>query len=80
MPQRSVLLPILLVIFVNDIVECGINVDAFKFFADDTKAGNKVPIATLQECIDRMSEGGNGWQMQFNANKCKAIHKRHGNP
>ena len=76
-PQGSVLGPILLVIFINDI-ENGICGNILKF-ADDTKlfckVGSDINCAKLR--ADLRSED---WQMLFNLDKCKIIHFEYNNP
>ena len=55
-----------------------------KKFADDTKYGKVIKDDTsaeeLQKDINNLVEWANTWQMKFNADKCKILHFRRGNP
>ncbi len=75
-PQGSVLLPVLFVLFINDlpsVVQSIMNI-----FADDTKVYNCVKddkgVEELQSDIDNLAEWGNKWQLPFNIGKCKSLH------
>ena len=52
-------------------------------FLDDTKlcywAGNHDDITGLQECINKLVEWANQWQMNFNVDKCSVMHVGHDN-
>ena len=75
-PQGSVLVPILFIIYINDIGE-GITCKISKF-ADDTKIANKVTLETqrqltqsdLNTLVDRFKK----WQMNFNLGKWHVLH------
>ena len=53
-------------------------------FADDTKVicpiENEENLATLQADIDKLINWSNKWQMQFDIEKCKAMHFDYNNP
>ncbi len=71
-PQGSVLGPVLLVIYINDI-DLGLNSFMAKF-ADDTKIGNSVisdcDRQSLQEDLRKVFEWSDRWEIPFNVNKC----------
>ena len=75
-PQGSVLGPVLFLVYINDIDE-GVTGIISKF-ADDTKIANTVAsndqVKEMQNNLDRLSEWGQTWQMNFNADKCKVLH------
>ena len=76
-PQGSVIGPLLLVLYLNDIPEslqCMV-----KMFADDikefTKIKNTEDCDKLQEDINWFSDEWNrDWMLKFNINKCKRMH------
>ena len=80
-PQRSVLGPILFLIYINDLDD-SITSNVLKF-ADDTKLFRKVNTdgdkQHLQNDLDRLVKWSEKWQMLFNFGKCKCLHKGHGN-
>ena len=80
-PQGSVLGPMLLLIYINDL-EDDISSKVLKF-ADDTKEFSKVTNDTdkqsLQDDLDKLVKLSEKWQMLFNFGKCKCIHIGHGN-
>ena len=80
-PQGSVLGPILFLIYINDL-EGDISSKVLKF-ADDTKVFRKVTNDTdkqsLQDDLDKLVKCSDKWQILFNFEKCKCIHKGHGN-
>ena len=80
-PQRSVLGPILFLVYINDL-EDDISSKVLKF-ADDTKVFRKVTNDTdkqsLQDDLDKLIKWSEKWQMLFNFGKCKCIHIGHGN-
>jgi len=75
-PQVSVLGPILFLIYINDL-DTGVMNWLLKF-VDDTKIFSKVNTASdglkLQKDLQKLVEWSVAWQMQFNVNKCKAMH------
>jgi len=74
-PQRSVLGPLLFLIFINDL-----KLDILSLilkFAEDTKVfgrvSNSVQRQLLQDDLDKLCVWADSWQMEFNVAKCKAI-------
>ena len=84
-PQGSVLGPTLFLIFINDIdwVVDGMAAKLSKF-ADDTKlircVRSENDREALQKDINALLKWSEVWQMEFNAEKCKAMHFGRGNP
>ena len=80
-PQGSVLGPLLLLIYINNLDD-NITSNALKF-ADDTKLFRKVNTdgdkKHLQNDLDRLVKRSEKWQMLFNIWKCKCLHTGHGN-
>ena len=75
-PQRSVLGPILFIIFINDMPDKITSM--VHLFADDTKITlrltNQNQTNALQNDIDRLYEWSNRWNLRFNVAKCKTMH------
>ena len=75
-PQGSVLGPVLFLIFINDFGK-DINGTVLKF-ADDSKlfgkANSVADCKRIQDDLDKLKQWSDIWQMQFNVDKCKAIH------
>ena len=75
-PQRSVLGPILFLVYINDLEE-GVTGKILKF-ADDTKLFRKVKEIgdkqNLQDEIDKLVKWSDKWQMLLNFGKCKCLH------
>ena len=75
-PQDSVLGPILLVIFINDMP--GIVEGFYQLFADDAKVFRSVCSSEdnrkLQCDLDKLSDWAEKWQLYFNTDKCKSLH------
>ena len=71
-PQGSVLGPIVLLVYINDLEE-GVTGKILKF-ADDTKLFRKVKEIGdkhhLQDYIDKLVKLSEKWQMLFNFGKC----------
>ena len=81
MPQGSVLGPLLIVIFINDIDD-GI-LSKISKFADDTNLCRAVSddqeADILREDLRRMFRWSQDWQMLFNLEKCSVMHMGKGN-
>ena len=77
-PQVSVLIPILFLIYINDL---NINiVSKMSKFVDDTKLCYRSDdIMELQEDTNKLVEWANKCQMSFNADKCSVMHIGHNN-
>ena len=75
-PQRSVLGPILFLIYINDL-ENEIWSNILKF-ADDTKMFRRVESQEdrhqLQSDLNKLVKWAEKWQMLFNKDKCKCLH------
>ena len=80
-PQGSVLGPILLLVYINDLEE-GVTGKILKF-ADDTKLFRKVKEIgdkqNVQDDIDKLVKWSEKWQTLFNFGKCKCLHTGPGN-
>ena len=80
-PQGSVLRPILLLVYIDDLEE-GVTGNILKF-ADDTKLFRTTKeigdIQKLQADIDKLIRWSEKWQMLFNFGKCKCLHTGSGN-
>ena len=76
-PQGSVLGPTLFVIFINDLPQAVES--TVRIFADDTKiyrvVNNDEDRKILQKDLDKLYEWSQTWQINFNASKCKVMHK-----
>ena len=74
-PQGSVLGPILLLAYINDLPQD--IVSQVRRFADDTAIyltlDNKNDSDTLQKDIDRLQAGEARWDIEFNPSKCQVI-------
>ena len=75
-PQRSILGPLLFLVYVNDLPR-SISSQVF-LFADDTKLIRSICTladhAQLQTDLDNLTKWCDAWQLNFNATKCKVIH------
>jgi hypothetical protein len=75
-PQGSVLGPVLLDAFINDLPE--VMSSMCSMYADDTKVYNTVKDASnkmqLQNDLDSLVDWADAWQLRFNADKCKVLH------
>jgi len=84
-PQRSVLGPVLFVLFVNDIIyciyivysHCADSSVTIKMFADDTKLYTVIvhdsSVANLQSSLDRIHRWYNHWQLKLSPTKCTVM-------
>ncbi len=72
-PQGSILGPVLLIIFINDLPD--VVKSLCEIFADDTKIyeSNKMH-QTLQEDLHKLLEWSDRWQLFFNSSKCSCLH------
>ena len=74
--QGSVIVPLLFLIYINDIDE-GLKNQIVKF-ADDTKLYQAISSPEdqrqLQGDINKIQSWSEKWQMQFNVTKCKRLH------
>ena len=81
-PPRSVLRPVLFIIYVNDLPD--IIHSSIQMFPDDTKVFNKITCPSdckeLQRDIDSLVEWSVAWQLKFNTAKCKIMHIGGSNP
>ena len=80
-PQGSVLLPIILLVYIDDLEEVITGnilkfVDETKLFRKTKEIGDK---QKLQEDIDKLVRWSEKWHMLFNCGKCKCIHTGPGN-
>lgn len=75
-PQGSVFVPLLFVIFINDLPET-VNSDAY-LFADDTKIFKIIKSSDdstiLQEDLTKLEEWSDTWLLRFHPDKCKHMH------
>ena len=76
-PQRSILDPLLFIIYINDLIEfCGNNSNIF-LFADDAKLYNYIKGCgdelKLQREIDKLVEWADEWLVKINSSKCRAM-------
>ena len=76
-PQGSVLGPLLLVLFINDLPELMMT-SRIKLYADDSKilavVKNDEDAAALQADIDRLTDWSDTWLLRLNIEKCKVMH------
>ncbi len=81
-PQVSLLGPVLLIIYVNDI-DAGLN-NFISNFTDDTKIGKSMITErkkmNLQKDLRKISEWSERWEMPFKVNKCYALQISTTNP
>ncbi|KAF2346656.1 Reverse transcriptase domain [Trinorchestia longiramus] len=75
-PQGSVLVPLLFIIYINDL-DVGI-ISNINKFADDTKLCHRAfterDRVTIQSDLNRLQQWTETWQMSFNIEKCSVIH------
>ena len=81
-PEGSVVGPILLVIFINDLPD--MIRSTVKIFADDTKIFHSMLSRDdhhqIQADLDLLSKWSEEWQLGFNEGKCKVLHLGSNNP
>ena len=75
-PQGSVLVPTLFIMYINDMPDA-IN-SMCQLFADDAKIFKSVRATDdnkkLQDDLDSLTEWSTRWQLPFNVEKCKSLH------
>jgi len=80
-PQRSVLGPLLFLIYINDLDDAVCS--RVLKFADDTKlfsvVSNANDIDGLKTDLRHLCNWSQDWQMFFNVDKCKVMHIEHSN-
>jgi len=76
--QGSVLGAVLLVLFINDIVNYTENSVTVKLFADDTKLytviSDEFSAARMQSCLDHIHNWSSHWQLTLSPTKCTVMH------
>ena len=75
-PQGSVLVPLLFLLFINDLPQ---NIQSqVRLFADDTAVyltvDSSVDRDTLQADLGTLQEWERAWDMEFNPRKCQVLH------
>jgi len=78
-PQRSVLGPILFIMYIDDIFEVFLgSAVTHQLFADDLKLFNTVKTSanatSLQSTLDRLQQWCANWQLTMNIQKCFVLH------
>jgi len=78
-PQGSVLGPLLIILFVNDLPDWIKN--SMRMFADDTKVWCPISSTSdsqiLQDDLNNLNKWSDQWMLRFNATKCKVMHVSH---
>ena len=80
-PQRSILGPLLFLIYINDLDD-NITSNLLKFSDDTTvfkRVNNDGDKQHLQNDLDILMKWSEKWQVLLNFGKCKCLHTRHGN-
>ena len=71
--QRSVLGPLLFILFINDLPDC--LKSTVKIFADDLKLiANLSNKADVDNDLNSLEDWERKWLLEFNTNKCKVLH------
>ncbi|XP_072178279.1 uncharacterized protein [Diadema setosum] len=77
-PQGSVIVPLLFLLFINDMPECLSTDCTVRLFADDCMIYKTIKSEAdahiLQQNLDALQCWETDWLMQFNPNKCKVLH------
>ena len=80
-PQRSVLGPILFIIYINDLEYIFHDTATLNFYADDAKLYSVVnslhDLIEFQSYLDKLSRWAEMWQLRLNNNKCCTIDVGH---
>ena len=77
-PQGSVLGPLLLLLFINDLPDTISSQSTVKLFADDCVLYRKIKCEEdaikLQQDLDQLQQWEVDWRMEFHPKKCQLLH------
>ena len=75
-PQGSILVPLLFLLFINDMPDCAEH-SILSLFADDAKCFRKIidvdDCERLQHDLNSLYEWSQVWKLNFNVIKCKVV-------
>ena len=75
---KSVLGPVLFLIYINDLIDVFGNSLSVKLFADDVKVyavlDSDVKVHLLQEGLSRLKSWSEAWQLDVSIHKCTVLH------